>query len=104
MLTPEIIERLKAAHPNTELHELAFADGSVVVRLPSRSEYRMFQSIVTDRSLPEGLEYLLNTCVVHPDAAAVAALFERRPGLVNVLGNKLAGLAGSGAQVEAKKL
>lgn len=105
-LSPETIDRLKAAHPGAELRAFASSEGDLVVcKAPSRGEYKRFLSMVSNpdqRSMAP--ETLFLGCVVHPEAVEVTRMLERRPGLGVLFGSRLSTWAGSDQEVVEKKL
>ncbi len=102
----EVIERVKLAHPNSELRELTTEEGiAIICKAPNRGEYKRFKSMVVDPAQKSmALEALLFGCCVHPSTSELGSLLERRPAYAEVYGEKLAGWAGAGQEVTEKKL
>jgi hypothetical protein len=105
-LAQEIIDKVKAQHPGAELYMWSTPDGTAVIcKAPNRGEYKRFRQMVVDPARKaESLETLLLGCVVYPPAADMFAILDRRPGYAEVFGEKLAGIAGAGQEVNEKKL
>lgn len=105
-LADDLVAKIKAENPNVELHLLATPQGETVVcKAPSRAEYKRFRAMIIDPGQrPNALETLLVACVVWPTRNEVHALLDRRPGLAEVFGDKLAGIAGVGEDLVEKKL
>lgn len=102
-LDAKIIEKLKAEHG--EVYALEAAGASVVVRPPTRAAMKRFFNLSSreDRRY-EALEALLQDCVVHPAPADLAALLERKPGLVAPFGEKLVSIAGATEEADFRPL
>lgn len=75
--------------------------GPIVVRTPTRGEYKRFRSqIKANGDNGELVEQLGRTAVVFPSRTEFDAILNRRPALADVIGNKALELAGG---VSAKK-
>lgn len=104
MITNETIAKLKAEHGD-DLHLLEGAGHEIVVRVPSRAEWKRFRAQQADAAKNvDARETLLRGCIVHPAAADVAAIFEKRPGLVDTFGVELQTIAGVTAEATSRKL
>jgi hypothetical protein len=103
MIDADTIEKLKAEHG--EIHLLRASGVEVVVKAPGRAQWKRFRAYVADeRRRPDAVETLLRDCVVHPDAAALDAILEKRPGLAETFGNQVVELAGASGEAEKKAL
>ncbi len=99
----DVIERLKAEHGEVYLVEAG--DVGVIVRPPTRAEYRRFRALAMDeKKRADAVERLARDCVLWPDADGLDELLERRPALTEVVGGELLKLAGFAEEVEIKKL
>ena len=99
-LTDEQIQALKSKHGST-LTLLSAANNHVVVRPPSRGEWKRYRTQMhDDAQRPDAAEHLLRACIVHPDSAQVEALLNRLPGLAESFGAAVLELAG---RVETEK-
>jgi hypothetical protein len=106
MLTAEQIAALKDKH-GPDLHLLRSPDGSieVVAKRPGRGEYRRFRRMTLDeRKKEDASETFVRDCIVFPDAAELAKIFEVQPGLVDTWASKLIDLAGTAKECEAVPL
>jgi hypothetical protein len=103
--SPEVYARVRKEHPSAELREFAAADGAVICKAPTRGDYKRFRTMYLDPvQRPMALEQLLAASLVHPDREEFSQLLERRPGLTEVFGEKLATWAGLGQEATEKKL
>jgi hypothetical protein len=103
MIDEATVEKLKAEHG--ELHLLRASGAEVVVKPPSRAQWKRFRAYVADeRRRPDAVESLLRDCVVYPDAAALDGILEKRPGLAETFGNQVVELAGASGEAEKKVL
>lgn len=99
----ETIERLKAEYGEVYLVEVG--EAGVIVRPPTRAEYRRFRALAIDeKKRADAVERLVRDCVLWPDADGLDELLERRPALTEVIGGELLKLAGFAEEVEIKKL
>lgn len=103
MMTNDEIAQAKSAHPGVQLHLVQVGETEVIVRAPTRAEFRRFSEEV-DRSKFAALENLCASCILAPDASGRAALFERQPGLVVPVGDYIAKLGGLVERAEGKAL
>ncbi len=100
----ELLDRLKAEHPDEEL--VLFRSGTCigVFRSPPYKEWKRFRAMfLNEASRADALETLVLGCVVFPTAAELRASLQRRPALFEGWGNRLAAAAGMGAEVVEKK-
>ena len=109
--TQEQLDKIKAAHPGIELYALiaASADGSrsvsVIVKVPDRARWIRFKEQAADKNRKAlATESLVRDCVLHPGAAELDSMIEKRPGLVESFGAEIAALAGIEESVVAKKV
>ena|SRR5579864_1226861 len=107
VLDPEkdaaVIAELKSKHG--AIHQLTLGADSVVVRLPSRFEYRKWQAEMLDeKKRVDAAEGLLFPCIVWPDQAARDSMFMARPGLLTTFTSDLLELAGVAKETEKKAL
>lgn len=102
-LTPEAITELKAKHG--KLHRITASGETVVVKSPGRAEWNQFRQLRNDeKKRTHALEQLVRDCVVHPEPVALDAILSRKPALAEVIGSKLAELAGASDEVEVGEL
>lgn len=102
-------EELKAvaeANPGAKLTVLSHPEGAeVVVRRPTRIEWKRFQQQCQDESKQFSAgEFLLSSCVVHPSKEAFQAMIEDAPGLYNTFLKGLTAHAGATDKFEKKAL
>jgi hypothetical protein len=98
------IDKLKAEHGDGLTH-LRAAGHDVVVKRPSRLEWRRFLEAAADASKrARAVETLFLAAVVHPDKKAVAEILEARPALAERFGDEVAKLAGAEEVVEKNAL
>jgi hypothetical protein len=103
------IEKLKAANPGIELHQVSAGTGdrevAVIVKTPDRQRWMRFKAQLQDQHRKAvAMEGLVVDCAVWPSRGEVEQLLEQRPGLVETIGSKVAELAGLEETVTAKKL
>lgn len=106
-LTEAAIAELKSRFPGVEMALFEAPNGTeMVVRAPDRSTYNMFIADVMnekkDRSVAMAA-YALRCCV-YPDKAVVNELFDRYPAFPGLIANQLSEMAGSGSELDVKKL
>lgn len=102
-LDPKLIDKLRAEHG--EVYLLQAAGVEVAVKPPSRAAMkRFFNTASREDRRYEALEALLLDCVVHPSPTELAAILERKPGLVAPFGEKLVSLAGATEEAEFRSL
>lgn len=104
-ITKEERAKLKAEHPDAILvrakagrEELEF-----VLRPPTRGEFKRFEDEQRDNA-PDFAENLTRACVLWPDEAAVARLFEKHPGVYRPLGDEIMRLAGAADKAYSEPL
>lgn len=104
MLDDKKLSELAAKSPG-KLTSLKASGAEVVVRVPSRLEFRKWKAdCQDDRKRLDAAELLLLPCVVYPDVAELEQLFEDKPGLVDTFSLQLLELAGFSQAVEKKAL
>lgn len=95
---PADLDRLRGGNPDVELHRLHARPNlpdEIIVRPPTAAEWRLYKSIGFDQTKrPDAAVFLVKTCAVSPDAAAVTAILNRHPGLADIWSNELAEIAG----------
>lgn len=102
-LNPETIANLKEKH--SDIYLLEAGEHEVVVRPPTRGEYRRFRAMATDdRKKPEAVETLLRDCVLYPESAEIERLLEKKPALADIFGGKVLELAGATEEARGKQL
>jgi hypothetical protein len=102
-LTPDQIDALKADHG--QLHVLEACDRAIIVKMPSRQEYRKFKTMGMDaQKRPDALEVLVKLVTVHPVRHELEAMFEQLPALAETFGGKVVELAGAVEDASVKKL
>lgn len=107
-IDPQIIEKLKAAHP--DLHLLQHKeDGEVVaeviVKRPPPDVFRKFRAMLRNPARKdEAPEQLVRDCCLYPDPAALAEIFRVRVGLIDTFAGKLIDLAGLSEDCESVPL
>jgi hypothetical protein len=105
MLDEQIVEQLKVANAGVPLTMLTAQGESIVVRPVPRPAWKRFRAAVDGGTrMNDNLELLLLDCLVYPDRQAFTTLLERKPGLAETFGHRLAREAGYAAEVDAKKL
>lgn len=104
-ISDELKEKLKAAHPDRELHFLANEFAELVVAVPTQEEYQRWVDESQDAAVKTRADRVLLTgAVVHPPEAEFQALLRKRPGIVRVFASEIVELAGVKAVTERKKL
>lgn len=100
----ELTLKLKSEH-GEDIHLLTTSGEQLIARSPTRAEFTRFvdESSETKRKA-RALETLTRACVLYPDAEALDALLEKRPGIGSSVAIKLVEIAGADQEVEAKKL
>ncbi len=102
-ISKDVLEKLKSEHGS--LTELSVDNDAVVVRLPSRGEWKKFRAtIADDRKRGDAAEQLLRSCIVFPDETAIEKMLDVRPGLAETFAGELVELAGAKKGVEKKAL
>ena len=66
---------------------------TVVVRCPSRGDYKRFRT-TAERDRLSAIETLVGACVVLPDMAEASAMFDKFPAAVDVIAGELIEFAG----------
>lgn len=102
-MDPAKLQELKSNSP-TEVAVYSVSGVDIVLRAPSRMEYRAWKANVRDeRKRLDAPELLLNTCVLSPPIAELQTLFDRKPALIDTLSSKALELAGLQEDVEKKE-
>lgn len=105
LIAEDIITAVKTKHPGMELRMLSTEEAAIIARCPSRGDYKRFRDMFLDPAKRSGaLETLVYACTLHPPSEAVGAMLEKRPGLAETFGEKLASWAGLGQEAVEKKL
>lgn len=105
MLEQTKLDELKAQLPGVKLHELSYEDASIVVRAPSRMEFRKWKAeAAEDAKKLDAPESLLLACTVHPRGEDLEALFDAQPGLVDTFALQVLNIAGFSMKAEKKAL
>lgn len=87
------LQEIRAKHADAQVLRSKGGEAEIVVRPPTRPEWRRFMS--EQRKKQDGaLETLLLSCILYPDRPGYEAIFDRRPGLVEAWGGKLLEIAG----------
>ena len=105
MIDEQVIAELREKNVGVELHEIS-ADGiDVIVRSPSRAEWKRFKAMGADdrRRLDAG-ETLLWDVLLHPKREILDARFDRAPGLAEVFVAKVLEIAGALTETQHRKL
>ncbi len=99
------IDKLKAEHGDDARRIRVKGEVVCIMRTPSRAEWRRFSEQRQDekRRLPAA-EALVRHSVIWPVGPELEALFEKKPGLVDVLSVKAAELAGATEEATEEKL
>lgn len=106
-MTPEQLQVIKDKHPGQKLFLLTADDVELVVRKPTRIEYKRFQSQILSKGEEftfDAGEILLRACLVHPDHTQLDWLLEEYPGLLMSLVKSLGELIKVSQTVEKKAL
>ena len=103
MLTEDQIAEFETTH-NRIAHVIGKDKAwEVVVRKPTRSEFKRFKAMVHNPSqAPDAMEHLIRTCVVYPSRDALDALLEDFPALPAAFDSQLAELVGAAADETVK--
>ena len=105
MFDEQTLDQMKAAHPGVPMTMLSAQGEAIVVRPVSRPAWKRFRAAVEGGARTnDHLELLILDCLVAPDRAGLMAMLDRKPGLAETFGHRLAREAGYAAGVEAKKL
>ena len=109
-ITKEVVDQLKQAHPDVELHKLSttMPSGETVegvVRVPTRAEWKMSRELVASGDAAKRVaaaSVLFNACVLYPSGTTRELLVAKRPGIVDVWAGEIGELAGivQGTRVE----
>lgn len=90
-----IVDRLKLAHPNSEIHtyESASAGAFVVHRTANPAERRNYRKLRNEDKPLDAGESLMK-CVLYPEAAEMTKLFETKPFFIEMLEDAILGASG----------
>lgn len=105
--TDEVIAEVKAKNPGVELEVISHPTypDECIARTPTRAELRMYLARLNNPSEAAAAnEFLVESCVLWPDAAGRAAVFERRPGLVEVWGIEIREITGLTVRATRRKV
>jgi hypothetical protein len=101
MLTKEQVAELKAANPGVELARVVVQGVEVVLKAPSRAQYKRFIKIGRQEGMRmEAAEDLCRDCVVFPGPEELPKLFEQKVALSMTLAGELSEMAGAAEEVE----
>jgi hypothetical protein len=103
--TEQEIEAVKASNPGADLHLIEHGESAIVVRVPSRIQWRRFiveSSNKTPGASSVAMENILAAVTVWP--RSTADLYDARPGLVETFAGKVCELAGLASEASAKKI
>lgn len=106
-ITDADLARIKAEHPDHELHLLSNAEMGVevVVKAPGHAEWKVFRTSQSDDlKKPTALRDLLLCCIVEPPAQAFMAVLGHRPGLAETFGAELLEIGGLSRDTIRRKL
>lgn len=99
----EQVEGLKAKYGPLMLVENGVV--SILVRTPTRTEFKIFSAAVMDPAKQVfAIEDLGATCVVFPDAKTYDSILDKRPGLAVQVGKAAESLGTGAEEVRTKKL
>lgn len=99
----DVLEELRTKHG--QVWVLRALDEHVVVRRPTRAEYKRFRALASDEDRrADAPEALLRNCVVWPDPTALEALLERYPAMGDTFAVELLKIAGSTKDTSSTKL
>lgn len=105
MLTEDQLKDLESKFPGCARVVGPGEAFEIIVRKPTRQEYRMWRTKVANpQTLPDASEELIRQCAVHPDRAGVEALFNEFPAIAESDGAQAAikRLTGMSSQEAAK--
>lgn len=100
------IEELKGKNPGRELLSITVGDTEVIALVPTGKEVTQLRDMVASGGPQKGKsqELFVRNCIVDPQREALSALLDKKPFLVEKLGDELAQAAGSAEEVFVKKL
>ncbi len=101
-LTQEQIQEYEAKH--TRIAHLRGGDGAweIVLRKPTRAEYKHFRSMSHGASAADAQEFLVRKCCVYPADGGIDALLEEWPGIPEASGKAIMSIAGMAASDDVK--
>lgn len=99
-----LIEQLKEKHKVSQVHTFISESGHAVhVRMPDQARWRRFRAQVNDdRKRVDAAETLFRSCLLWPAPAALEAMLDEQPGLLDTFASQLVKLAGLDREVEKK--
>jgi hypothetical protein len=105
-LTEDMMAQLALKLPGVRLYHLKHGGHEAVFRSPGRSIWKLYLAQQRDDSTKiQANDVLIANCRIWPESAALEAIFEDAPGLVETWALKLMEAAGfSAGGGEAKKL
>lgn len=106
-ITEEQQAKVKAANPGVELHLLEADpwEEDIIVRVPPEATWMKWQSAQLEKENVRGaMKDLVNESLVFPSALDVAAMYDRRPALVEEFAYGIRRIAGVIQAVKLKKL
>lgn len=90
---PAIVEQMRSKHG--DVYELTEGGETVLVKRPSRADYRKYRhDRMDDKRREFAYEELFEACLVHPELDAFEATLDRKPALPDLFGASLAEIAG----------
>jgi hypothetical protein len=96
------LEKARKQHVHAEVIECG--DDWIIGRNPTRAEWKRFMSYNRDdKKKDDAFEVLLFDCRVFPDAPALEAMLDLKPGLIESFGKVLSEMAGLTGGAEVKK-
>ena len=100
------LAELQGQNPGRELVAYESKSGLVIFKVPNGVEIDAWRARHAGerRNFPEANKSLVATCRVYPDAAAMQALLNLRPMLLEKWADKLTDAAGADEVVEVKKV
>lgn len=104
LVVPESkLAELKAQYPRAQLVKLDSGD-TVVMRPPTRPEWKKFQSMLNNEATKlDSQEWLFRTMVVFPDVEAIMSELDDRPGLPASFSGVMAEMSGISTGGHEKK-
>lgn len=99
----EILDQLQAKHQDVAI--LSANDEVIVVRPPTRPEYKRFRARSVDVNMrADAVEELTKSVLLYPDRTGFDVILDKKPALADVFGAKVLELAGLTQEAEVKKL
>lgn len=105
MIDEDTLERLRDDHAGEDLYLLSSRDAAIVVRKPTRPEYKRFRAQSADPAKRDiAMESLVKSVLVHPSAKEFDALLDRLPALCEEFAGEVLEFAGMAGEAESRKL